>query len=857
MKINNQIALLFLAISLSACGGGSGGSNTVVNPSSIISVAGTDARVTVSGKTKPDSSVLITFPSGETKTIVADSKGDFNYTSLEPQPSGSISIESTNGSDSATTISQFTADLDSITVLKALYKATGVMPELPFKPSLGVNTEAPQGADPAGMPMPFVDIFRTARPFADSSNENTQYDQNNWPIKFAPNTNVVISRLLQGTLKDSIPDGTYTVLYDQAGADNTIIEFGSGPQSNYSVSLVNGYYKGSFDLELSSFNDEDDESEVSSRNQIYFTLKSNTNGATNSIKNIRFVMPGGTCEGNPFLRVMTQNECPAGKNYQSFADRLETDRNAIIFNPDYLRFLRNFKVIRMMNLMEASLKKLCYSASTNDCPAEVGTWDHRAKLNDAVWGGSDRTDDINKNGVPVEVIVALANTLKQDIWVNIPHPATDNYVTQFANYLNTNLNTDSKVYVEYSNEVWNSGFSGYHYVASRGIALGFDKNLPTYNENLCQNLTQKEQDARRCGKYFAGLRYYSKRSSEIFTIWENIFANDKLVRVLGTSQGDIVRTDEMIKSVGSFNVDAIAMAPYFYGCAERTGLCADKATVSKVLADATTVDDVFDVIDQAYDDSDQTSITGDPSALQGALAKVKKQLTIIPSGIDLIAYEGGQHLTTSILTHFVTIPAIERYELNTVATLSDTARTEILDKLDISSVEITDSNELISSNASTDGITSSREQAVIDKMAEYRTISSAYVISAKDVLVDNQITANEASAMTVDYRRVQVKRAEVVEAQKAPYRKLFKAVNRDPRMKQRYLDLLEGWKSMSADGTTLFTLYTLPQSYYRYGNWGLKEHLNTSREDSPKFDAVMSFQESVGNCWWNESGCTF
>jgi hypothetical protein len=72
-------------------------------------------------------------------------------------------------------------------------------------------------------------------------------------------------------------------------------------------------------------------------------------------------------------------------------------------------------------------------------------------------------------------------------------------------------------------------------------------------------------------------------------------------------------------------------------------------------------------------------------------------------------------------------------------------------------------------------------------------------------------------------------------------------------MKQRYIRFLNAWKNLSNEGTTLFTLYTMPQSYYRYGNFGIKEHLNKPRTDSPKFDGAMSFQETVKTCWWD--GC--
>ena len=56
------------------------------------------------------------------------------------------------------------------------------------------------------------------------------------------------------------------------------------------------------------------------------------------IRNIRIVMPGGICAGNPTIRVDDANACAPGQ-YQSFVDTLAANRNAIVFNPDYLRVL--------------------------------------------------------------------------------------------------------------------------------------------------------------------------------------------------------------------------------------------------------------------------------------------------------------------------------------------------------------------------------------------------------------------------------------------------------------------------------------------------------------------------------------
>jgi len=67
-------------------------------------------------------------------------------------------------------------------------------------------------------------------------------------------------------------------------------------------------------------------------------------------------------------------------------------------------------------------------------------------------------------GLPYEVLIELANTLHKDLWVNIPHKANDAFITQFADMLRDTLDPSLKVYVEYSNEVWNSSSAAGIYV---------------------------------------------------------------------------------------------------------------------------------------------------------------------------------------------------------------------------------------------------------------------------------------------------------------------------------------------------------------------------------------------------------
>lgn len=619
--------------------------------------------------------------------------------------------------------------LSSQDFLRQLYKTTGTTAKPLFTPSLGINLEAPQAeADSAGQAMAFVDIFRTARPFPELSNNKrtdpeliTEVDENGWPIDITPSGQFARTKLLQGMPLGSIPDGIYTLLYDgegHASANGSVIKKTEPLPSSL------GSKGNLLTLKLRQITSPED----TEANSINLVTKDT------DIKNIRLVMPGGTCksdstdEYNHFIRVDSNDDCPRGSSYVSFASRLLANRNEIIFNPSYLSVLSNFKVIRMMNFMESSPGiSSCRDSSgilDKDCVLAETPWSERATMDDAVWGGSGRTEMKDRKGVPIEVLVELANQLKADPWFNMPHYADDEYIEEFAEYVSTHLKFELKPYIEYSNETWNAGFIGFHYMQEKGLDIdGFDSVPSKYQNNVSRD-----------GAYFARLRYYSRRSVEIFQTWESLFSN-RLVRVVGTSQGDTVLSEEILQFENApNNIDALAVAPYFFGCIDHRGSCSN---APKVLSEVTSVDDIFDVIDQPSDI--------DPSALASTLIKIGRQANIAQrEGVQLVAYEGGQHLT-------------------------------IMGALG--------------------GFSESKKQS---------------------------------------------------------FRDLFKNANRDPRMKQRYKKLLDGWKSYHNGNATLFTLYTLPQTYYRFGNWGIKEHLGKTRNESPKFDAAMDFQEEQGQCWWND-----
>jgi hypothetical protein len=85
---------------------------------------------------------------------------------------------------------------------------------------------------------------------------------------------------------------------------------------------------------------------------------------------------------------------------------------------------------------------------TNDNPAT--DWQDRTQPTRFSYTGD--------TGVPYEQIIKLANTLKKDVWINVPYHATEDYVRQMARLFRDGLDPSLHLYVEYSNEVWNSQF---------------------------------------------------------------------------------------------------------------------------------------------------------------------------------------------------------------------------------------------------------------------------------------------------------------------------------------------------------------------------------------------------------------
>ncbi|MFN3953853.1 MAG: hypothetical protein ACK4LQ_05315 [Pararhodobacter sp.] len=162
-----------------------------------------------------------------------------------------------------------------------------------------------------------------------------------------------------------------------------------------------------------------------------------------------------------------------------------------IFNPDWLARIGDAENLRFMDWMR-----------TNN--ATMAHWHERPRPEDYTWA---------RNGVPLEVMLALANQTGAEPWFTLPHLADDDFVRRFTEAVRDGLRPDLRAWIEFSNEVWNWSFAQADWA---------------------------EQNARaRWGQEWAWVQFYALRAAQVMDIAAEVFAEspERLVRVLGIFTG--------------------------------------------------------------------------------------------------------------------------------------------------------------------------------------------------------------------------------------------------------------------------------------------------------------------------------
>ncbi|MGB3238411.1 MAG: IPT/TIG domain-containing protein [Geitlerinemataceae cyanobacterium] len=379
----------------------------------------------------------------------------------------------------------------------------------------------------------------------------------------------------------------------------------------------------------------------------------------------------------------------------------EYDRGEI-FNPLFLNVIKDFRAIRFMDWMR-----------TNS--SEQSEWSNRPKVDDL---------DYRYKGIPVEIMVELANTIHADPWFNMPHLATEEYMEEFAKYVRDNLDPSLTAYVEHSNEVWNWGFKQTQYANTTGRerwAVNGDPEKAPGNSYM---------------------QWHGMRTAQMCDIWKGTFAEEshRVHCTLGLQKGWEGNeqgalncpkwVEEGNEACYKHGIDSIGVTTYFSGCIN--GKKKDEDIVPIIRSwfqepDGGMTKGMEQISNAAHFSCDNTS--------SGDSFKYHKEVAD-EYGLQLIAYEGGQHITGN----------------------------------------------------------------------------------------------SHPSQNDEDFLNFHI------------------SLNRDPRMSDRYREMLNNWKN---SGGTLMMHFVDVSTPNKFGSWGALEYL--TQGGSPKYDALVDFNNQT-DCWWQGCG---
>lgn len=418
-----------------------------------------------------------------------------------------------------------------------------------------------------------------------------------YATSLAPNQ-VLTTIIHAGGSPGKLPVGNYTLRFDGAG---TISLLGASVVSQNSNEIV--------------FNIAD-----STNNNIGFRLTAITNG--NHPRNMRVLPPGGVCSNDDRRACDGGNPCGGGGTCTLFTSGNTAETQ--VFHPTFLKNLEPYRMLRFMDWMETNSSTV---ANVADYPTVDSAFWHR---------------------VPLPILASLANRLGSDIWINVPHRASNAFVDQLATTLRDQFRTDRKIYIEYSNENWNGIFQQGTEIGQQfcpgfpDLAAGCQNDGIPGNGIACERDPVTFSQGAASGPCFAALiRAWGDRSVEIFDRFDAIFgasARDRTVRVIAAQAAnpDLGRQILVRNVTGqSFTVasrtDAYASAPYFGTeyCTPDSGINPDSNP------------SVYANVDAFLDHVEANALTRSLSFMTGSKAMLNNNFPGL--GIRHIAYEGGQH----------------------------------------------------------------------------------------------------------------------------------------------------------------------------------------------------------------------
>jgi hypothetical protein len=409
--------------------------------------------------------------------------------------------------------------------------------------------------------LPFVDLFKTSRGWLSGTLDQfdggppIDVDERGWVRRLAPGQ---VARALMAWDMTTHPYGRYVVLWEGEGR----LEYFAGATGRR-VEAESRPHRDVLDI-------------VPLRDGAGFGLMIVETDFANPIRNIRVLLPGGTCSGDTSRFCDPRTACGEAGTCRPFEETHTSDP----FHPLFVAGLAPYSAIRFMNWADAN---------STITPTFEEHWSDRTELPDARWGPR----------APLEVMIDLANRVRADAWLSLPSRADDDYARRAGELVRERLDPSLRVWVEYSNEVWNTMFPQAEYAAERGIALGL----------------AEERDV-------AAIRFTSRRTGELHRAFGEGFGDpSRMVRIYAGQSASSWLAEELLDFEGAASrADALAIAPYF----GHTVRSAERAEWARM-----TLDDFF--------------ARGDAE-----LALVREQVSAIMEvardrNLSVVGYEGGQH----------------------------------------------------------------------------------------------------------------------------------------------------------------------------------------------------------------------
>ena len=267
------------------------------------------------------------------------------------------------------------------------------------------------------------------------------------------------------------------------------------------------------------------------------------------------------------------------------------------------------------------------------------------------------SDGNRETGVAWELMVALSNATGRDLWINVPHLASSDYITRLAKLIRFGsdgvnpyespqaspvyapLRSDLRVWVEYSNEIWSSGYS---------FAQG----------------DWAEDQAARTG--LSRPRFNARRFCDTWRIFQEVFGEaSRLVRVAATFTALDSYSRPFLQELGTYGAsltppvrpDVLAVTTYFgndiQGFVQQRGFTGGKLYDDPYWTSAALQSD----LKTAFDEWTRRILAGDAAAGSGPDATnlaggFPSSLRTLPNetlgySLPIVAYEGGPSLYTN------------------------------------------------------------------------------------------------------------------------------------------------------------------------------------------------------------------